>query len=45
MILILETAKPEKLLQIAKTILKLLGSETDLDDVVVVSSSDNNLVC
>ena len=45
MIYFLETAQQEKLLQLAKNILKLFGSEADLDDVVVVSNSDNKLVC
>ena len=41
----LETVQPEKLIQVAKCILKSLGREADLDDVVVVSNSGDHLVC
>jgi hypothetical protein len=32
------------LIKIAKFILKMIGNESDLDDLVVVANDDNNLV-
>ena len=40
----LETAQQDKLIKIAKFILKMIGNESDLDDLVVVANDDNNLV-
>lgn len=40
----METAQKDKLITIAKFILKLLGNESDLDDVVVVANDNDNLI-